>query len=236
VNQPLLTAVDIYADAGTAVVVAIGDSITEGATGTAGGWPGCLSRRLTTGPHPQKPMSVINAGIGGNQVLRDGFGASLLSRFDRDALWVPGVTHIVLLGGTNDIGMPGATRFGEREWISKAETPSPTDIILAYQQLIARARDRHVKIYGGTLPPFGGPTPPEQAEYNSPEKEAIRQSVNQWIRTGGAYDGVIDFEAAVRAPANPDRLRPEYDLGDHVHPSDRGHQALADAIDLSFFD
>jgi lysophospholipase L1-like esterase len=151
-------------------------------------------------------------------------GVTALGRFDRDVLSVPGVSHLIVLEGINDIGMSGTTFFG-----SASPPVSAEQLIAAYQQLIARAHQRGIRVYGGTLLPFTG------AMYASAEKETIRQAVNRWIRSGGAFDAVIDFDAAVRDPANPARLAPAFDPGDHLHPNDAGYRAMGDAIDLRLF-
>jgi lysophospholipase L1-like esterase len=159
-------------------------------------------------------------GIGGNRLLRDMTGASALARLDRDVLSQAGVKWLVLLEGINDIGR-GSTMPGE--------AVTADELIGAYRQIIERARTHGIKVIGGTLTPFEG------AGYAREDGEAIRQAVNQWIRTGGAYDAVVDFEAATRDPANPKRFRPEFDPGDHLHPNDAGYQAMADAVDLAIF-
>jgi lysophospholipase L1-like esterase len=167
---------------------------------------------------------VINSGISGNRILNDGAGPSALSRFDRDALQKAGVHWIVLLEGINDIGIAG-------------KPPTPRDDVSAQQiidgmkALIARAHVKGIKIYGATLTPFGGTGWP----YYTAEGEVKREAVNAWIRNSGAFDKVIDFDKITRDPAHPDRFLPAYDCGDHLHPSDAGYQAMADAIDLGLF-
>jgi lysophospholipase L1-like esterase len=159
-------------------------------------------------------------GMGGNRVLRDNTGASMLARFDREVLSQSGVKWVIVLEGINDIGRVGTI---------PAEAPTAEDLIGGYKQLIERAHTFGIKVIGGTLPPYGG------ASSSRESGEAIREAVNNWIRTSGAYDGVIDFEAATRDRDNPKQLRPEYDPGDHLHLSDAGYQAMADAVDLSLF-
>ena len=164
---------------------------------------------------------MANAGIGGNKVIGErGFaqGVNALARFDRDALAVTGVTHVIVLEGINDI------QYGR-----ETPTPSADDIIAGHRQLIERAHARGLKIYGATLTPFGG------AGSFGPVAEAKRLAVNQWIRTSRAYDGVIDFEAVARDPGQPDRFLSQFDSGDHLHPNDAGYRAMAEAIDLSLF-
>jgi lysophospholipase L1-like esterase len=215
----LLARVEVMAPAGTAALVAFGDSITDGARSTPdtnNRWPDQLARRLAS--KKGTGVAVLNAGISGNRVLGDGAGVSALARFDRDVLMQTGVTHVVVMEGINDIGVARSN-------------PSPTaeDIIAGHKQLIERARARGLKIYGATLTPFEG------APYYTPEGEAKRQAVNQWIRTGKAYDGVIDFDMVTRDPAAPTKFLPAYDSGDHLHPGDAGYKAMGDAVDLALF-
>jgi lysophospholipase L1-like esterase len=179
---------------------------------------------------------VVNAGIAGNRLLADDprfrtLGMSGLARFERDALGVAGVTHIVVLEGGNDLGFPGAT-LGERLLADPADAPSAEDLIAAYRQLIARTHARGVKLIGGTLKPFEGSDLPG---YYSPAKEAVRQKVNAWIRGSGAFDAVVDFDAVLRDPAHPSRMLPRYSSAD-THPNDAGYQAMADAFDLALLE
>jgi lysophospholipase L1-like esterase len=215
----LLARVEVTAPAGTGAVVAFGDSITDGARSTAdmnGRWPDQLARRLAA--RKGAGVAVLNAGISGNRVLGDGAGVSALARFDRDVLMQTGVTHVVVMEGINDIGIARAN-----------PSPSAEDLIAGHKQLIARAHARGLKIYGATLTPYEG------AAYFSPEGEAKRQALNQWIRTSGAYDGVIDFDMVTRDPAAPTKFLPAYDSGDHLHPGDAGYKAMGDAVDLALF-
>jgi len=217
----IVSAVEVDRSQDGPVIVAVGDSITEGDKSSAGAdmsWPQQLARRLKASP-AHRHWTVINAGINGNRVLHEGFAPPLLARFDRDVLGVPGVTHVVLLEGINDIG-----------WGNLPESPaSAAEIIGAYRQLIARAHARGVKIVGGTLLPFEG------AVYYRPDAERMRQEVNDWIRSSGAFDGVIDFAAALADPEHPLRLSPAADSGDHLHPGDRGYWMMAHAVDPRLF-
>ncbi len=227
-----LTGVDIAAPTSAATLVAFGDSITDGARSTNDTnhrWPNFLADRLLaqTGA---APIGVLDEGIGGNRILHDpnsniAFGVSALARFDRDVLAQPGVKYVIVLEGINDLGHSGPHLFPN-------EQVNAQDIIAGLKQLIERAHENGLKIYGATLTPFVGVPFPG---YFSPEKELQRKAVNEWIRTGRAFDGVIDFEKAVEDPAHPDRIAPPYDSGDHLHPKDEGYKAMADSIDLSLF-
>lgn len=216
----LLARVEVVAPAGTLAVVAFGDSITDGAASTRDAnarWPDRLARRLAArrgGP----PVAVLNAGISGNRLLGDGAGTSALARFDRDVLMQTGVTHVIILEGINDIGVARSSA-----------SPSAEDLIAAHRQLIARARARGLRVYGATLTPFEG------AGYWTPEGEAKRRALNEWIRTSGAYDAVIDFDRVTRDPSAPARFLAAYDSGDRLHPGDAGYAAMGDAVDLALF-
>ena len=201
-------------------MVAFGDSITDGVGSSLGAdarWPNDLARRLDALADPT--LAVADEGIGGNRVLASArcCGASAEARFGRDALDQPGVRDVIVLEGINDIGFSAAL---------PGPGVSAAQIIAGYQQLIAQAHARSLKIFGATLLPFQGARPYTAAG------EATREAVNTWIRTSGAFDGVIDFDAVMRDPADPLRLNPAYDSGDHLHPNDAGYQAMADAISL----
>lgn len=233
-SWPFLTEVDVRPAAARQTLVAFGDSITEGATTTVDAnrrWPDLLAQRMhgAAGASTKVRLGVVNRGIGGNRLLRDGtsapFGKAGLARFERDVLGTAGVGHVIVFLGINDIGHPGNSA-------PALDAPGAQDVIEGYRQLIARARAKGVRVYGGTLTPFEDATLPG---YYSEEKESVRQAVNQWIRTSGEFDGVVDFDRALRDPARPGRLLAAYDSGDHLHPNDAGMQALADAVPLEMF-
>jgi lysophospholipase L1-like esterase len=221
-----LTRIEVNSPNNAGTIVALGDSITDGRGSTVDAnrrWPDRLAERL----HEQgQELGVVNAGIAGNRILHDLpeliCGPSSLSRFDRDVLSVPTIKFVIVLQGVTDIGHPVANALPE-------QAVSSEQVIGGLKQLIARARARHLKIFGATLLPEEGDV------LHNEEGEAKRKAVNEWIRTSKAFDGVIDFEAAVRDPDHPARLRAEYDSGDHGHLNDAGYRAMADSIDLKLF-
>lgn len=213
--------VEVNTDTPHSAIVTLGDSITEGAASTNNAfrsWPDRLAERLVAA---KKPWTVVNAGISGNRVLRYGSGPNALARLDRDVLSVPGVKALILLEGINDIGS------GYNPNPNAAILPiTPEGLIAGYKQIIARAKARGIKVYGGLLTPYQG------AGYSSAEGEKARQAVNNWIRTSGAFDGVIDFATPTADKANPLTFAAEFNDGDKLHPNDVGYQAMANAIDL----
>jgi lysophospholipase L1-like esterase len=226
----LISAVLVPAQPSQRLLVAFGDSVTDGDGSTVDSdhnWPDDLARRLGSLPSSPK-MAVVNEGIAGNRLITDDIGVSALARFDRDALSQPGITHIVLLEGMNDICFPGA-KLGGEYLADPADIRTADDVIGAYRQLIARAHARGVKLIGATLTPFEGVVIPG---YYSESKETMRQTINKWIRTSGFFDGVIDFDVVVRDPDHPSRLSPRFASKDHLHPNDAGYKAMADSINL----
>ena len=224
-TRAFVTELQVHTGRPAATVVAIGDSITDGNGATPGAdqrWPDHLARRLA--PHG---VAVLNAGISGNRLLRDGMGASALARFERDVLRHAGVRAVIVLLGTNDIGWPGGP-FAQTEPLPRLE-----HLARGLAQLAQQARARGVRALGATLPPFKDALKgtPLEGHY-SPQKEALRQRLNAWVRTSGTFDAVIDFDAVLRDPSDPARLRAAFDSGDHLHPGDAGYRAMADAIDL----
>jgi lysophospholipase L1-like esterase len=229
----VLTGVDVEVAKPGGVIVAVGDSITDGAFSTVdagASWPEGLARRLAAAGRTE---AVVNAGIGGNRLLRDGTwtgaGRALLARLDADVFALDGVESIILLIGINDIGWPDADGRG-RKWAPLSDLPTANQIADGYRQVVLRAHARGTRVIGGTLIAFGGVDP---SGFYTTEKEVIRQAVNARVRSGDIFDAVIDFDAALRDPSQPSRLLPDYDSGDNVHPSDHGYAAMANAVDLS---
>jgi lysophospholipase L1-like esterase len=218
-----LAGIDVLAPANAFTIVALGDSITDGFATTLDAnrtWPALLAKRLRS-PKGRPQASVVNQGISGNQVLRDGAGISALARFDRDVLSIAGVKWVILLEGINDINLRGRA--------DGPEALTSDDLIAGYRQIIERAHTHGIRVVGATL------TPEEGVPTMSERGEQIRQTVNQWIRTSGIFDAVVDFDAVIRDPSRPVRMRPEFDPGDHIHPNDAGNQAMADVFDLKLF-
>ena len=185
-------------------------------------WTSLLAAKLGAGP-TGRAFGVANAGLSGNRLLRPGFGVSALARFDRDVLGHAGVRWMTVLLGINDITFPAVPGAAATEAVTA------DDLIWGFQQIIERAHRHGIKVAGATIMPVEGVNTYTDAG------EAIRQAVNRWIRSSGAFDAVIDFDAAVRDPAHPGRLRAGFDPGDHVHPNDAGNAAMAAAIDVSIF-
>ncbi|WP_334164656.1 SGNH/GDSL hydrolase family protein [Phenylobacterium sp.] len=224
-----LSGVDVPAARRSGAIVTFGDSITDGygvGPDRDERWPDFLAERLQADPRTRH-LSVLNHGIGGNRLLRDGTGPNALARFDRDVLAQTGVTHLVILEGVNDLGV--LTRDGPAS--ADAQAAMVQDLTGAYRQMIARARVRGIKVIGATIMPFAG----SGYYHPPPATESSRQAVNAWIRAPGNFDAVIDFDAVMRDPARPDRLRAEYDVGDGLHPSIAGYRAMAAAVPLSLF-
>ncbi|MGH8261713.1 MAG: SGNH/GDSL hydrolase family protein, partial [Steroidobacteraceae bacterium] len=231
-SRLFLSEVDVVPQAPVGVIIAYGDSITDGAASTPDTnhrWPDFLFDRLHAAAHGGPVPAVVNEGISGNQLLRDLMGVSALARFDRDVLAVPGAREVIVLIGINDIGTPGSRFGGGKPILAASQEPTLGSLIAGYRQLIARAHEHGIRIIGATLTPFEGTA----NGYYTPRKEKLREAVNRWIRTSGAFDGVIDFDAAVRDPKDRLRMRASENSGDHLHPNDAGYRAMADAIDLS---
>ena len=213
--------VEVNATRKSAAVVAFGDSITDGARSTPelnGRYPDQLAPLLAANKKTAA-VAVLNQGIGGNRILHDGYGPRALDRFDRDVLEQPGVRYVILLEGINDIGTTSQGR----------EPVTARQVIDGLTDLALRAHARHVRVFGATLTPFAG------AGYATAEGEAMRQEVNAFVRSSSVFDGMIDFDKAVRNPRDPARLWKRYDSGDHLHPNDNGYAAMAKAVDLKLF-
>lgn len=219
----------------SAVVVTFGDSITDGfgaKENEYGDWPNQLAKRLAE-VKSLSSLAVDNEGIGGNRILYDGAGINALARLDRDVLSQPGVADLIVLEGINDIGWPHMKPFPAKEGSPSLGNPFATqavtadDLIQGLEQIIDRAHEHGIRAFGATMTPYRG------ADYFSEDGEVVRQAVNQWIRTGKAFDGVFDFDAAVRDPNHPTQFREDLHSGDHLHPNSAGYKAMADSINLS---
>jgi lysophospholipase L1-like esterase len=228
-DWPFLTAVEVRSGDGSHSIVAFGDSITDGYLSTPDAnhrWPDYLVDRLAAA---HRKLALVNEGIGGNRILHDAipsrsfFGPNGLSRFDREATDISGASHIVVLLGINDIGQASPTSHPE-------EQVSAEDIIAGLKQFALRAHAHGIRIIIGTLTPYRG------APYFDDRGEEMRGRVNSWIRGAKEFDGLIDFDVALRDPAAPTTMKAAYDSGDHLHPSDAGYKAMAEAIDLALFD
>ncbi len=229
VHWYFIAGVDVAADARAAAIVTLGDSITDGHGATTDGndrWPDVLAKRLQESAVTRN-LAVLNQGIGGNRLLLDGLGPNAVARLDHDVLAPPGVRYLIVLEGINDIG--GFSRTGDPPAADRAELVQR--LIAAYEQIIARAHAHGIRVIGATILPFVG----SDYYHPSPLTDADRQAVNQWIRNAGRFDAVVDLDQVTRDPAHPERLLPQYDSGDHLHPSPAGYAAMAGAIPLSLF-
>lgn len=223
--RPLLTGIQVETARPAQAVAVLGDSITDGAAASLDRdrrWPDFLAERLAP-----RGVAVVNAGISGARLLSDGMGVNALARLERDVLAQPGVRGLVVAIGINDISWPG-TAFARQ-----APRPTLAQLQAGYLQLIEQARSRGLRVTGATLPPFEGALPGTPLDdYYQPEKDALRRQLNDWIRHGGAFDAVVDFDAVLRDPAHPARIRAAFDSEDHLHPGDEGNRAMAQAVDL----
>jgi lysophospholipase L1-like esterase len=224
-----LSAVDVAGTPDAAAIVVLGDSITDGHGATTNGndrWTDVLAKRLQSNPATRN-IGVLNQGIGGNHLLSDGLGPNVLARFDRDVLAQTAVRWVIVLEGVNDLG--GLTRLSD---------PPHADheafvrrVLASYEQIIARAHAAHLQVIGATITPYT-----DSGYYHPPASaEADRQAVNQWIRSAGHFDAVIDFDKAIADPAHPDHLNPAYDSGDHLHLSAAGYRVMGELVPLSLF-
>jgi lysophospholipase L1-like esterase len=226
-----LSAVEVLAPASVkGAVVALGDSITDGASSRPDQnerWTDVLARRLLAN---HADLAVLNAGIGGNRVLTSSpcWGQNALARLGRDVLAQAGIQAVIVFEGTNDIGQPDTPAASSNPCLSRTQVTAD-EIIAGYKQIITRTHARGLKIFGATILPYQG------FSAWTATGEAKRIAVNQWIRTSGAFDGVVDFDSALRDPAVPTRLAPQYDSGDHLHPGTAGHETMGNAVDLALF-
>lgn len=220
-----VTGIEVQAAADARSVVVIGDSITDGATASLDRdqrWTDHLAARLAP-----RGVAVVNAGISGGRLLRDGMGESALQRFQRDVLDQPGVASVIVLIGINDIAWPG-TAFARDQ-----ARPRLTELQAGYRTLVEQAHRRGLRIVGATLPPFAGALPDTPLDdYYQPGKDTLRQQLNRWLLADSPFDAVIDLDAALRDPVDPSRMAAAYDSGDHLHPGDAGNRAMAAAVDL----
>jgi lysophospholipase L1-like esterase len=219
-----LDGVDVAWTKGARAIVTLGDSITDGALSTRNAnrrWPDVLAARLQQ-EHGMAQVGVLNEGIGGNRVLNDGYGPNVLARLDRDVLAQSGAKAVIVLESINDIG-----RF--HRMMGPEDDVTAADLEQGLKQIADTAHEHGMKAFGATLTPYGG------AGYWSDKGEQVREAVNNWIRTSGTFDGVVDFDKLTQDPANPTHFNPAYDSGDHLHPNDAGYKAMGEGIDLKLF-
>ncbi|MEO9278951.1 SGNH/GDSL hydrolase family protein [Acinetobacter sp. WA-87] len=221
----LLSAIEVKPKQKAQVVAVIGDSITDGATATLDAntrWTDFLAKRLSA-----HQVAVINSGISGNRLLTDGMGDSVLNRLNSEVFQYTGVRTLIVLIGINDISWPGTV------FASKQQIPSFEALTEGYKRVVREAHKQGMQVIGATLLPFSGALPnPPLDNYYQPNKDQLRQRINQWIRTSHTFDGVLDLDNGLKDPKHPDRLNPIYDSGDHLHPNDRGNQHMAELVDL----
>jgi lysophospholipase L1-like esterase len=225
-KRALLTGVDVVTGGKVRTIVALGDSITGGFGSTPDAnkrWPDQLAERMV---QKKADFAVVNAGIGGNRLLHDFIGPNAVSRFERDVLSRPAVSHVIVLIGINDFGLPGGRNL-------PAEEVTLEQMVTGLRQLIQRAHEKNIRIFGATLLPFGAI--PERPGYYSEASAAKREALNKWIRESGEFDEVVDFDKALRDPREPKNMLATYDSGDHLNPNDAGYKAMAEAIDLKLF-
>jgi lysophospholipase L1-like esterase len=232
-SRAFLASVEVQAPEDAATVAVLGDSISDGVGSTAGAnrrWPDLLAERLAA--KGGRVWGVANQGISGNRVLADGMGESALARLDRDILAMPGVKAVIVFEGVNDLGMSFGKFEGAGAQAMAAFRGTPitaAQMIAGYRQIVDRAHALGIRVFGATIAPYKG------ASYWTPAGEAARQEVNRFIRTGGAFDAVLDFDKAFADPADPAKMRDGYHMGDFLHGTDAGYKAVAESIDLGLF-
>ena len=224
-----LSGIQVEAGPAARAIVFLGDSITDGACSTLNAnarWPDHIAERLVQAGH--RDIAVVNEAFSGDRVLMNGMGVNALARLNADVLSQPRLSTVVLMMGINDIGWPGPKAITPND-----KEPTADDIIMGYQQIIDRVHAKGARILGATLTPFADTNQGSPTEgYYTPEKEKIRLAVNQWIRTSGRFDGVIDFDKLMEDKARPGHMQSAYDCGDHLHPNDAGYAAMGEAVDL----
>jgi len=235
-SRAFLSGVEVETTAPAAAIAVLGDSISDGMGSTVDAnrrWPDLLAERLVERDGGRAAWGVVNLGISGNRLLHDGAAQGALARFDRDVLSQPGVKYLVVFIGVNDLGTSYGEPGGPMAEVFRSLRPaSPVTVeamIAGYRQLIERGRAHGLTVVGATIAPYEG------ALYYSPQGEAVRRAINDWIRSGKSFDAVLDFDAAIRDPARPTQIADGWHNGDHLHGSDAGYRTLAAAIDLSLF-
>jgi lysophospholipase L1-like esterase len=242
-SRAFISGVDVETTSSGGTIVALGDSITDGFGSTPNAnsrWPDLLADRLVA-QHGRQAWGVVDMGISGNRVLADGVGEGALHRFDRDVLSVPAVKYVIFFEGVNDLINSYAQSSGlspkdpGKDSGTSAPKATAAALIAGYRQLIERAHTHGIKVIGVTLTPYAGATLGRRADLYSPEGEAQREAINRWIRASGAFDGVLDFDAVWRDPADPTRIISSLQHGDHLHGNDAGYQALVRSINPALF-
>ncbi len=235
-SRAFVSGVEVEVAHGKTIVV-LGDSISDGVGSTPNSnrrWPDVFARRLNKG---SVAWGVANQGISGNRILEDGAGQNALARLDRDVLALPGVAYLIVFEGVNDLGIgfgkfsfpPGPDNAPPPVIDPPFQTPTAAAMIAGYRQIIARAHARGIQVFGATIAPYEG------AMYWSAEGESQRKAINDWIRHGGEFDAVLDFDAAFRDPAKPTRMAAGKQMGDYLHGNDAGYAAVGNSIDLKLF-
>ncbi|GKT42014.1 uncharacterized protein ColSpa_02195 [Colletotrichum spaethianum] len=222
----LISAIEAWVPKGASAVAIVGDSISDGRGSTTNAndrWPDQLLARMQNESSTQS-IAIVNEAAGGNRVLADGLGPNGLGRIDRDVIAQSAVKYAIVFIGVNDIGTAATT--------AAAQQAVGDRLVAAYDQMITRLHRFGIAVFGATITPFTG----DGQTYSDPEREKTRQKVNEWIRSSGRFDGLVDFDKVVRDPAAPEKLKVEYDTGDHLHLNPAGYQAMAAGVDLALFE